>query len=97
LSQLQAANYTALPDLHPQHFTEAARNELLHEPHDAVSISKCELHVQLRELRLPVCAQVLISEAARDLVVAVVAGHHEHLLEQLRALRQRVPITSLVM
>ena len=33
--------------------------------------------------------QVFVAEALRDLVVAVVAGHHQQLLEQLRRLRQR--------
>ena len=32
----------------------------------------------------------LVAEAAGDLVVALVAGHHQQLLEQLRRLRQRV-------
>ncbi len=51
-----------------------------------------ELHVQLGELQLAVRAQGLVAEAARDLVVAVEAGHHQDLLEQLRALRQRVEL-----
>ncbi len=37
----------------------------------------------------------LVPEAARDLVVAVDAGDHEHLLEQLRRLRQGVPVARL--
>ena len=37
----------------------------------------------------------LVPEAARDLVVAVDAGDHQHLLEQLRRLRQRVPVPRL--
>ena len=47
------------------------------------------LDVDLRELGLAVGAQVLVAEALGDLVVAVEAGHHQQLLEQLRALRQR--------
>ena len=43
------------------------------------------LDVHLGELRLAVGAQVLVAEAAGDLVVALDAGDHEHLLEQLRA------------
>ena len=35
-------------------------------------------------------AQVLVAEAARDLEVALEPGHHQQLLELLRALRQRV-------
>ncbi len=55
---------------------------LLHEGH---------LEVELGELGLAEPAQVLVPEAAGDLVVALVAGHHQQLLEQLRRLRQRVP------
>jgi hypothetical protein len=39
-------------------------------------------------------AEVLVAVAAGDLVVALHAGHHEQLLEQLRRLRQRVPGTG---
>ena len=42
--------------------------------------------------RLAVGAQVLVAKAARDLVVAVDAGDHEDLLEDLRRLRQRVEL-----
>ncbi len=45
--------------------------------------------VDLRELGLAVGAQVFVAEALGDLVVAVEAGHHQQLLEQLRRLRQR--------
>ena len=50
------------------------------------------LDVDLRELRLAVGAQILVAEAARDLEVAVEAGHHEQLLVDLRRLRQRVEL-----
>ncbi len=46
--------------------------------------------IDLRELKLAVGAQVLVAEAARDLEVAVEAGDHQNLLEDLRRLRQRV-------
>jgi hypothetical protein len=39
----------------------------------------------------PVGAEVLVAVAARDLVVALHAGDHQQLLEQLGALRQGVP------
>ena len=45
--------------------------------------------VNLRELRLTVGAQVFVAKALGDLVVAVKSRHHQHLLEQLRRLRQR--------
>ena len=43
---------------------------------------------------LAVGAQVLVAETARDLVVAVHAGHHQQLLEQLRRLRQGVELAG---
>ena len=46
------------------------------------------LDINLGELGLAICTQVFIAEALGDLVVAVKAGHHEQLLEQLRRLRQ---------
>ena len=52
--------------------------------------SEAHLQVELGELELPVGPQVLVSQAAGDLVVAVDAAHHGELLEQLRALRQRI-------
>jgi hypothetical protein len=68
---------------HPGHEPLDDRDDvlLLHEGH---------LEVELGELRLAVGAQILVAEAARDLVVALVAAHHQQLLEQLRGLRQRV-------
>ena len=49
------------------------------------------LDVDLGELGLPVGPEVLVPEAADQLVVALQAGDHQQLLEQLRRLRQRVP------
>ena len=54
---------------------------LLHEAH---------LAVDLRELRLAVGPEVLVAEAADNLEIAVVAGHHQQLLEGLGRLGQRV-------
>ena len=48
------------------------------------------LGVELHELVLAVGPQVLVPQAAGDLVVAVDAAHHQQLLEQLGRLRQRV-------
>jgi hypothetical protein len=50
-----------------KHLLEAARNEALHEPHNAVCICPCHLHVQLCELWLPVGTQIFIAKAARNL------------------------------
>ena len=48
------------------------------------------LHVDLRKLGLTVGAQILVAEAARNLIVPVHAGNHQQLLVQLRRLRQCV-------
>ena len=45
--------------------------------------------VDLREFRLAIGPQVFIAEAFDDLVIAVVASHHQQLLEELRRLWQR--------
>ena len=56
---------------------------LLHEGH---------LAIDLGELRLAVGPQVLVAEALHQLEVAVEAGHHQQLLEGLRALGQGVEL-----
>ncbi len=56
-------------------------------------IEKRRLDVDLRELGLAIGAKVLVAEAFDDLIVAVEARHHQHLLEQLRRLRQRVELS----
>ena len=62
---------------------------------DVVLLDEAHLDVELGELRLPVGAEVLVAVAAGDLVVALHAGDHQQLLEQLRALRQGVPAAGL--
>ena len=57
---------------------------------DVLGVDEAQLHVELGELRLPVGAEVLVAVAPRDLVVPLHARDHQQLLEQLRALRQRV-------
>ena len=44
-------------------------------------------NIDLREFGLAVSTQVFVAKALGDLVVAIKAGHHQQLLEQLRALR----------
>ena len=55
-----------------------------------VLVDEAHLGVELHELVLPIGAQVLVAQAAGDLEVAIEAADHQQLLEQLRALRQRV-------
>ncbi len=64
---------------------------VLHQGDHVVLLDEAHLDVELGELGLPVGAEVLVAVAARDLVVALHAGHHQQLLEQLRALREGVP------
>ena len=53
------------------------------------------LDIELRELRLALGAQVLVAEAAHDLIVAIEAAHHQQLLEDLRRLRQREELAGM--
>ena len=53
---------------------------------------KRHLEVKLREFGLAVGAKVLVAKTADDLIVAVHAGDHQDLLEDLRRLRQRVKL-----
>ena len=68
---------------------------VLGERDDVVLLDEAHLDVELGELRLPVGAEVLVAVAAGDLEVALHAGDHQQLLEQLRALRQGVPAAGL--
>ncbi len=74
------------------HFLEDRADHVLDEILHVALADEGELHVQLGEFQLAVGAQGLVAEAARDLVVAVEAGHHQDLLEQLRALRQGIEL-----
>ena len=55
-----------------------------------VDVDEGQLDVELGEVGLAIGAQVLVPEAAGDLVVALEAGDHQHLLEELRRLGQGV-------
>ena len=57
---------------------------------DVVLADKAHLGVELHELVLAIGAQVFVAKATSDLVVAIHTSHHQQLLEQLWALRQRV-------
>ncbi len=77
------------------HLCPQGADEPLGERDDVLDVDERHLDVELGELRLPVGAEVLVAVAAGDLVVALQAGDHQQLLEQLRALRQRVPVPGL--
>ena len=79
--------------------TPAAANGLPQDALDQVlelgRLDERGLDVELGELGLAVGAQVLVAEAADDLVVALEAADHQELLEELGALGQRVPGAAL--
>ena len=50
-------------------------------------------NIDLGEFGLAVGAQVFVAETFGDLVITVVTGHHQELLEELRALGQREKMT----
>ena len=79
-----------LGQLDADRLPEHRADEAFHDLADLELVQERRLDVDLRELRLAVGAQVLVAEALDDLVVAVEARHHQHLLEELRRLRQRV-------
>ena len=68
-------------------------DDLLGHRDDILLVDIAHFHIELRELRLAVSAEVLITVAACELIVAFDAADHEQLLEQLGALRQRIPRT----
>ena len=61
---------------------------------DVVLIDEAHLNIKLCELRLTICAEVFITIAACNLEVTFHSGNHQHLLEKLRGLRQRIPRTG---
>ncbi len=61
---------------------------------DVVLVDEGHLDVDLRELGLAIEAQILVAEALHDLEVPVEAGDHEELLEELRALGERVELAG---
>ena len=70
-------------------------HQAFHQLLDLRLIEKGRLDVELRELGLPVGAQILVAKAAHDLVVAVEARDHQQLLVDLRRLRQREELAGM--
>ena len=64
-------------------------DQRLHQAEHQVDVRERDLDVHLRELGLPVGAQVLVAKALHDLEVAIHPRDHQDLLEDLRRLRQR--------
>ncbi len=74
------------------HIADDMLEEAFKRLEDVLLFDKGHLAVDLREFGLAVGAQVLIAEAAHDLVVAVHAGDHQKLFEGLRRLGKRVEL-----
>ena len=76
--------------LDAQRVTEHVAHHGLGQVLHVLLLDEGHLQVDLGELGLAVGAQILVAEAAGDLVVAVQPTHHQQLLEDLRALRQGI-------
>ena len=82
-------------ELDAEHVPPGARGHLFQHLDHFLDADERHLQVDLGELELPVRPQVLVAEAAGDLEVAIEAGDHQQLLQQLRRLRQRVELARL--
>ena len=72
-----------------------ALQKALGDGDDVVLADEGHLDVDLRELGLPVGAQILVAEAAGDLEIAVKARHHQQLLVELGRLGQRIELAGM--
>ena len=77
-------------DLDALDLAHDARVQGLDHREDVLLVDERHLHVELCELEAAVGARRLVAQASDDLVVAILSGHHQQLLELLRRLRQRV-------
>src|SRR6266851_4354550 len=74
--------------------SEDLMHQRLDELEDRLRPRKRYLNIDLRKLRLAIGSQVFVAEAAHNLEVAIGAGDHQDLLEDLRRLRQRVKLAG---
>jgi hypothetical protein len=79
-----------LGQIDAQDFLPHAENEPFDRAEHVVLVDEGHLDVDLRELRLTIDTKGLVAKALDDLKVLVEPGHHVELLEELRALGQRV-------
>ena len=77
------------------HLGEDIRHHSLERGQDIFLLHKGHLTIDLRELRLTIVTQILISETFHDLKVSIETGDHEKLLEGLRRLRQRKEVSRI--
>ena len=78
----------------PLHIGEDPLDQSLEHVQDIFLFDEAHLAIDLRELRLTIGPQVLVTEAFYDLIVSVVSADHQQLLEGLRGLRQGVELTA---
>ena len=83
------SHHRELAQIGGQHGLENIADHALEHVADVLLRHERGFNINLREFRLAVSTQVFIAKALGDLVIAVKAGDHEQLLEELRALRQR--------
>ncbi len=76
------------------HHLEHVADQVFEDLADFEFVQERGFAVDLGEFRLTVRAQVFVTEALGDLVVTVKARDHQHLLEQLRRLRQREEVAG---
>ena len=81
-------------DVNAEHILEDGPHHALEHIEDVFLFHEGHFAVYLGEFRLTVCAKVFVAEAADNLEVAVVAGHHEELLEGLGALGKGVELAG---
>ena len=63
-------------NLYAQRLAEYLFQQAFIQRNDIIHLYKGEFHIYLSKLRLSVCTEVLIAEAARYLIVSVKAGYH---------------------
>src|SRR5919106_878567 len=76
--------------VHTEHFLPYVSEHPFGDIEHVVHFHERHLEVELGEVRLAVGAQILVTEAPGDLVIAVEARHHQQLLEELRRLGQGI-------
>ena len=83
------SHHRELAQIGGQHGLENIADHALEHVANVLLSHERGFNINLREFRLAVSTQVFVAKALGDLVIAVKAGDHEQLLEELRALRQR--------
>ena len=71
-------------------FFEHSGDDFFDDVEDVILFDEGHFDVELREFGLAIDAQIFVAETAHELEIAIRAGHHQELLEELRAFGQRV-------